>query len=96
MRIHILKPQKRRPQAGDRRITKKHGLEIRVQDMATGFGAGVGRPIGRVVRAGRPVFSWVKPQNLAPWDRHHLTDEERAKYFPPERELGYMQQRGAA
>lgn len=94
MRIHILKPQKRRPRAGDRRVTKKHGLQIRVQDMATGFGNG--RPIGRMVSNGRPMFSWVKPEHLAPWDRHHLTDEERAKFFPPEREPGYMQQRGAA
>lgn len=94
MRIHIMKPQKPRQQAGDRRVTKKHGLQIRVQDMATDFGAG--KAIGRVVRAGRPVFSWVRPQDLAPWDRHHLSAEERAKYFPLEREPGYMQQRGAA
>lgn len=94
MRIHILKPQKPRPKAGDRRVTKKHGLEIRVQDMATHPCSG--RPLGRMVSGSRPMFSWRKPEHLAPWDRHLLTDEERAKYFPPEREAGYMQQRGTA
>ena len=95
IRFYTSAPAKRKPQAGDRRFTKKHGLQIRVQDMAMGFG-GSGKPIGRVVNGGRPVFSWVEPQRLAAWDRHHLTPDELAKHFPPEREPGYMQGRGAA
>ena len=83
-RIHIITAPKRPcPRAGDRRITKKHGLQIRVQDMAMGYGNNP-RPIGRVVSNGRPVFSWVKPERLEPWDRHHLTAEELVKYFPDE------------
>lgn len=84
---------RRTPQAGDRRVTKKHGLQIRVQVRAKDW---KGQPFGFLVRSGRPVFEWCAPQDLASWDRHHLTPEEKAKHFPPEREAGYMQMRGAA
>lgn len=67
---------KPKPKAGDRRMTKTHGLQIRVQCMARDFRTGA--PIGRIVRAGRPVFDWRKPLELDPWDYHHLTAEERA------------------
>ena len=86
-------PSKPKPRAGDRRVTKKHGLRIRVQSMARHAD---GTPIGRIVSGSRPVFSWVKPQHLATWDRYLLAPDEIAEYFPPEREPGYMQQRGAA
>ena len=67
---------KPKPKAGDRRTTKTHGLQIRVQCMARDFRTGA--PIGRIVRAGRPVFDWRKPLELDPWDHYHLTDAERA------------------
>lgn len=86
-------PTKRKPQAGDRRITKAHGLEVRIHVRAKDFS---GQPYGFLMRNGRPVFEWCKPQHLPKWDRHYLTQTEMQKYFPPEREPGYMQQRGAA
>lgn len=67
---------KPKPKAGDRRTTKKHGLQIRVQCMARDWMTG--KPIGRMVSNGRPVFDWRKPLELDPWDYHHLTAEERA------------------
>lgn len=94
MKITIIcKPQRPKPKAGDRRVTKAHGLQIRVHDMAVGPR---GSPIGRTFRQGRPCFTWMSPSDLATWDRHHLTPDERQKFFPPEREAGYMQMRGAA
>lgn len=86
-------PAKRKPQEGDRRVTKAHGLQIRIHARAKDF---KGQPFGLLMRSGRPVFEWCEPQHLPKWDRHHLTPEERRRYFPPEREPGYMQQRGAA
>ncbi len=71
---------KPKPKAGDRRTTKTHGLQIRVQCMARDFRTGA--PIGRIVRNGRPVFDWRKPLELDPWDYHHLTEAERA-HLPP-------------
>lgn len=82
-----------KPCVGDRRVTKKHGLQIRVQCRALDW---TGAPIGLLVRGGRPVFEWREPQHLAKWDRYLLSPDEMARYFPPEREAGYMQQRGAA
>lgn len=67
---------KTKPKAGDRRTTKMHGLQIRVQCMARDFRTGA--PIGRIVRAGRPVFDWRKPIELDPWDHYLLTADERA------------------
>lgn len=92
-RIHVYKDSRPKPQEGDRRVTKKYGLQIRVQARAKDWS---GKPIGLLVRGGRPVFEWCEPKHLATWDRHHLTPEEMARHFPPEREPGYMQGRGAA
>jgi len=93
-RIHIISaPTRPKPQAGDRRITKKHGLQIRVQCMAVWCR----RPVSRLVSNGRPVFSRVKPEHLEFWDRHHLTPEERERFFPEVvHGCGHMQGRGAA
>lgn len=91
--VRYMPASKPKPRAGDRRVTKKHGLQIRVQCRATDWS---GAPIGLLMNRGRPVFEWREPQHLAKWDRYLLTPEEMARYFPPEREAGYMQQRGAA
>lgn len=64
-----------RPQEGDTRRTKRHGLQIRVQRMARDFH---GRPIGRLVSGGRPVYAWRKPAELDPWDQHLLQRPEIA------------------
>ena len=61
--------QRPKLRAGDMRRTKSHGLQIRVQCMARDFD---GRPIGRLVRAGRPVYGWRKPEELDEWDLHLL------------------------
>jgi len=63
------------PRAGDTRRTKRYGPQIRVQCMARDFR---GRPIGRLVRAGRPVYDWRKPAELDPWDQHLLQRPEIA------------------
>lgn len=91
--VRYMAASRPKQRAGDRRETKKYGLQIRVQIRATDWS---GAPTALVVRNGRPVFEWREPQHLAKWDRCLLTDAERAHYFPPEREPGYMQQRGAA
>lgn len=88
-----------KPKAGDRRVTKKHGLQIRVWDVATNWRGDV---IGHRVSNGRPCYSWVCPKDLRTSDRWYLTPEERAHYFPNEyapgvvHGCGHMQQRGAA
>jgi hypothetical protein len=53
-RVHVMGPKKRKPRAGDRRVTKKHGEQVRVQ--VTHNGAHV------VTRHG-PVFEWVAPDD---------------------------------
>lgn len=85
--ISCARPRKR-PKPGDRRVTEKYGLQIRVL---------VRDSQGRyVVSRGKPTFTWRKPGDLAPMDRWMLTPDERAEHCPPEHEPGYMQQRGAA
>lgn len=64
-----------KPKAGDRRTTKKHGVQIRVQRMARDW---QGKPIGRIVSGRRPCFDWRTPRELDPWDHYLLTAEERA------------------
>jgi hypothetical protein len=91
--VRYFGPTKPKPREGDRRVTKAHGLQIRIHVRAKDNQE---RPLGRLVRSGRPVFEWCEPQHLPKWDRHWLTPDELQKHFPPERELGYMQQRGAA
>jgi hypothetical protein len=72
-------PQRPKPRDGDRRTTKKHGVQLRTLTRALDQR---GQPIGFLVSNGRPVFSWTCLCDLKPWDRHWLTAEERATYFP--------------
>lgn len=56
MRITILAPQRRQPRIGDRRVTKKHGLQIRVAETHG----------GRWVRCGsRYRYDWRSLADLA-------------------------------
>lgn len=66
---------RKQPKAGDRRTTKTHGVQIRVQRMARDW---QGKPIGRIVSGGRPCYDWRTPRELDPWDHYHLTADERA------------------
>ena len=66
---------KPKPKAGDRRTTKTHGVQIRVQRMARDW---QGKPIGRLVSNGRPCYDWRTPRELDPWDHYLLTADERA------------------
>jgi hypothetical protein len=91
--VRFMTTSRRKPRAGDRRVTKKHGLQIRIHVRARDFS---GQPIGLMMRSGRPVFEWCEPKYLPSWDHHHLTADELARYFPPEQKPGYMQRRGAA
>lgn len=65
------RPAARRPspKVGDTRITKRHGLQIRVWTRAKDA---LGRPYASVVSRGRPVYAWRSPADLDPWDRHML------------------------
>lgn len=70
MRIQVLGPQRKRPQIGDRRVTKKYGLRIRVVETHRGMW----------VRSGsRYHYAWMQPAGLlgTQWE-HLLTAEERA------------------
>lgn len=69
-------PTRPRPKQGDRRTTKRHGLQVRV--WARARDPMTRQPIGMLVRGSRPVFEWVAPADLEPWDQHLLTKEERA------------------
>jgi hypothetical protein len=94
VRIHIsYEPTRPKPRVGDRRVTKKHGEQIRVCVMAHDS---LGRVIGYDCTGGRQNYEWVPiSEAKAHGAAHHWTREERAKYdtdYPP----GYMQQRGAA
>jgi hypothetical protein len=74
MRIHITtSPARPRPKTGDRKVTKKHGLRIRVPEIHNGM---------HVVSNGRPCYIWRRPQDLPVFYRRHLTPEELAHYFP--------------
>lgn len=78
-RIHIQyssSPARKKPRAGDRRTTKKHGLQIRVQTIIK---PSPGLPGGWLYSNGRPVYEWAKPEDLLGgfWD-YLLTPEERA------------------
>lgn len=53
------------PKVGDRRTTKKHGLQIRVWEWSEVYRA-------RVVSNGKPVYEWRKPKDLRPWEQHLL------------------------
>jgi hypothetical protein len=73
IRVTYGEPRKK-PKAGDRRTTKAHGVQIRVQSMARDW---QGRPIGRIVSNGRPCYDWRAPCDLDPWDHYLLTVQER-------------------
>lgn len=66
-----------KPKVGDRRTTKKHGLQIRVWSWARDPLTRL--PIGMLVHGSRPVFEWVKPHELEKWDEYLLTKGERAE-----------------
>jgi hypothetical protein len=67
-RIHVLGPQKRKPKAGDRRETKKHGVQVRVHE----------RHNGMLVRSGsRYRYDWVSLSD--PRAASYLTPDERLK-----------------
>ena len=55
MKITILAPQRRRPRIGDRRNTKKHGLQIRVVETHNGM---------LVCNGSRYRYEWSKPSEL--------------------------------
>lgn len=74
VRVTYGEPRKK-PKQGDRRMTKTHGVQIRVQRMARDL---QGHPIGRVVSNGRPCFDWRTPRELDTWDHYLLTADERA------------------
>lgn len=67
-------PARKVPKTGDRRVTKKHGLQIRIPEICQ-FGPGKG---ARVYRGGRPGFEWCKLAYLPRIYHHYLTAEERA------------------
>lgn len=73
--------QSAKPRPGDRRTTKKHGLQIRTWDRATDRS---GKPTSYIVSNNRPRFSWTCPKDMKPWDRHYLTPEEAAHFFQQE------------
>lgn len=66
-RIIVLGPQRKKPRAGDRRETKKHGVQIRVHETHGG---------AMVVSNGRYMYDWVSLDD--PRANMYLTFEERA------------------
>jgi hypothetical protein len=74
-RIVITTQARERPKTGDRRITKKHGLQIRIPERHNGM---------HVVAHGRPCYVWCKPADLPALYRYLLSDAERKLFFPPE------------
>lgn len=75
MRIHIsYGPARKKPKQGDRRVTKKHGEQVRVFQRSQGC---------YVVNNGRPCYEWVAIAEAAHhFADHHWTKEEREKYAP--------------
>jgi hypothetical protein len=67
-RIHIMAPQRRNPKAGDRRVTKKHGDQVRVPVYHDGM---------RVVTGSRPWFEWVAANDPPPRPTLHGARHER-------------------
>lgn len=49
-RIHVMGPQRKKPKAGDRRTTKKHGEQVRILLKHNG---------AYVVSRGRNLYEWV-------------------------------------
>lgn len=67
-------PARPRPRVGDRRTTKKHGMQIRVLKMARDHR---GRVIGLDCTGGRQRYEWVKLHELDKGDEWMLTNDER-------------------
>lgn len=49
-------PKRKIPQAGDRRVTKKHGEQVRIPSMVHNWR---GEPIGYDCTGGRQNYEWV-------------------------------------
>lgn len=64
-------PTRKPPRAGDRRTTKKHGLQIRVHVRSQGM---------LMMGGGHRyyLFEWRKPADLETCDQNLLTADERA------------------
>lgn len=79
MRIHItFGPTRKKPRAGDRRTTKKHGEQIRVFKMVRDMRGNV---IGYDCTGGSQRYEWVAIEDANKHGAaHHWTPEERAKY----------------
>lgn len=69
MRITILGPQRRKPRIGDRQVTKKHGLRVRVVETHNGMW---------VKSGSRYRYEWVRPADLDAQWLHLLTPAEKA------------------
>lgn len=67
-------PARVKPKTGDRRTTKKHGLQIRIPQVCS-FGPHRG---ARIYSNGRPCFEWAKPHELPALYHYLLTSEEKA------------------
>lgn len=63
MKLTILAPQRRKPKIGDRRTTKKHGLQIRVVETHDGMW---------VRNGSRYRYDWRKPSELVGMQWAHL------------------------
>lgn len=63
MRIIVLGPQRRRPRIGDRRHSKRHGLQIRVVETHGGMW---------VVSGSRYRYEWRTPAQLIGTQFEHL------------------------
>lgn len=74
MKIHILAPQRRKPKIGDRRTTKKHGLQIRVVQTHNGMWCCSGS---------RYLYEWRTPAQLlgTRWE-YLINPQERAAIVP--------------
>lgn len=65
-----------RPRAGDRRVTKKHGLQIRLPVFAKDH---CGRVIGLVVNRGHSVFEWCTPSEVVARGYDQFLSEEEIR-----------------
>ena len=69
MKVTIVSAQRRKPQIGDRQVTKKHGLRVRVVETHSGMW---------VTSGGRYRYEWRRPHELVgtPWE-YLLTSQDR-------------------
>lgn len=61
MKITINFTARKKPATGDQRVSKKHGLQIRIPSMVHGPR---GEPIGFDCSGGRQRYEWRKPDEL--------------------------------